>query len=187
MENKVALTRELNNIIILIGIQCVKELLSSRKKKKDKTIWVRNLLSRRENLGASTRLLAEMREDINGYKNYLRILPHKFDELLSKIESSIRKQDTHMRNAIPAKVKLEVTMTYLATGDWLYTLEALHRVARTIIAQFIPEVCNAIYNAVKEYMRIPCHEEWNRIEHGFRTKWNSLGASERWTANIQIY
>nr|CAI5824008.1 unnamed protein product [Callosobruchus analis] len=24
-------------------------------------------------------------------------------------------------------------------------------------------------------MRIPCHEEWNRIEHGFRTKWNFPG------------
>nr|CAI5827189.1 unnamed protein product [Callosobruchus analis] len=121
-------------------------------------------------------MLAEMREeDINGYKNYLRILPHKFDELLSKIEGSIRKHDTHMRNSIPAKVKLEVTMRYLATGDSLYTLEALHRAARSTIAQFIPEVCNAIYNALKEYMRIPCHEEWNRIELGFRTKWNFPG------------
>nr|CAI5844452.1 unnamed protein product [Callosobruchus analis] len=80
-----------------------------------------------------------------------------------------------MRKGIPAKVKLEVTMRYLATGDSLYTLEGLHRVARSTIAQFIPEVCNAIYNALKEYMRIPCHEDWNRIEHGFRTKLNFPG------------
>nr|CAH7768076.1 unnamed protein product [Callosobruchus chinensis] len=33
-------------------------------------------------------------EDINGNKNRLRMLPHKSDELLSKIESSIQKQDT---------------------------------------------------------------------------------------------
>nr|CAH7744114.1 unnamed protein product [Callosobruchus chinensis] len=37
------------------------------------------------------------KEDINGYKNHLRMLPHKFDELLSKSENSIQKQDTHMR------------------------------------------------------------------------------------------
>nr|CAI5845274.1 unnamed protein product [Callosobruchus analis] len=142
-------------MIILIGIQCVKELLPSRKKKRNRTIWVRNLLSRRENLGARTRLLAETREeDINGYKNHLCILPHKFDELLSEILSSIWKQDTHMRNAISAKVKLEVTMRYLATGDSLYTLEALHRVTRSTIAQFLPDVCNAIYNTLKEYMRV---------------------------------
>nr|CAH7732239.1 unnamed protein product [Callosobruchus chinensis] len=96
MEHQVGLTRELSNIIILIGIQCVKKLLSSRKRKRrNRTIWVRNWLSRRENLGASTRLLAGMREeDINGNKNRLRMLPHKSDQLLSKIESSIQKQDT---------------------------------------------------------------------------------------------
>nr|CAH7751513.1 unnamed protein product [Callosobruchus chinensis] len=38
-------------------------------------------------------------EDINRYKNNLRMLSYKFDELLSKIESSTQKQDTHMRNA----------------------------------------------------------------------------------------
>nr|CAH7769491.1 unnamed protein product [Callosobruchus chinensis] len=38
-------------------------------------------------------------EDINGYKNHLRMLQHKFDELLSKIESSMQKQDTHLKNA----------------------------------------------------------------------------------------
>nr|CAH7769492.1 unnamed protein product [Callosobruchus chinensis] len=96
MENQVALTRELNDIIILIGIQCVRKLLSSRKiKSRKRTIWVRNWLSRRESLGAT-----EMREeDINGYKNHLRMLPHKSDELLSNIESSMQKQDTHLKNA----------------------------------------------------------------------------------------
>nr|CAI5824051.1 unnamed protein product [Callosobruchus analis] len=69
----------------------------------------------------------------------------------SSTEESI---DTNMRNAIPAKVKLEVTVRYLATRDSIYTLEALHRVARSTIAQFILEVCNAIYNALKEYMRV---------------------------------
>ncbi|CAH1990080.1 unnamed protein product [Acanthoscelides obtectus] len=112
MENQVTLSTEVNKVIILIAIQCVKKLLVSRKKnRRNRKIWVRDWLSRRENLGASTRLLAEMREeDIDGYKNHLRMLPHQFDELLSKTGSAIQKQDTHMRNAIPAKVKLEITL-----------------------------------------------------------------------------
>ncbi|CAH1998941.1 unnamed protein product [Acanthoscelides obtectus] len=114
-------------------------------------------------------------KDSEGYQNHLRMLPHQFDELLSKIENAIQKQDTHMRNAIPAKIKLEVTLRYLAAGDSMYTLEALHRVARSTIAQFIPEVCDAIYRVLKDYMRIPCHEEWKRIEYGFQTKWNFAG------------
>lgn len=154
MEKQVALTTELNKIIMLIGIQCVQKLLTRKKKRRNRTIWVRDWLSRRAMLGASSRLLVEMREeDINGYKNHLRMLPHKFDELLSKLEIAIKKQDTHMRNTIPPKVKSEITLRYLATGDSLYTLEALHRVARSTIALFLPEVCNAIYNALKDYGR----------------------------------
>jgi hypothetical protein len=155
MENQVALSRELNRITILLAIQCVTNLLSKKKKKRNRTTWVRDWLSRREQLGASARLLLEMREeDIEGYKNHLRMLPHQFDELLSKVEKAIKKQDTHMRKAIPPKVKLEVTLRYLATGDSLYTLSALFRVGRSTIALFIPEVCNAIYNALKEYVQV---------------------------------
>ncbi|GBP12706.1 Putative nuclease HARBI1 [Eumeta japonica] len=95
--------------------------------------------------------------------------------LLSQVESAIQKQDTHMRNAIPAKVKLEVTLRYLATGDSLHTLEALYRVGRSTISIFLPEVCEAIYSALKDYIRIPSREDWIRIEHGFRTKWNFPG------------
>lgn len=56
-------------------------------------------------------------EDLDSYKNHLRILPHKFDDLLSKIESVIQKRNTCMRDAIPSKVKLEITLRYLAVGD----------------------------------------------------------------------
>lgn len=159
MDDETTIRTELNKVILLLSLQCIRRLLSGRKRKnqckRNRKIWVRDWLSRREQLGASTRLLVEMREeDIDGYKNHLRMLPHQFDELLSKVESAIKKQDTHMRNAIPPKVKLEVTLRYLATGDSLYTLEALHRVARSTISLFIPEVCDAIYNALKDYMRV---------------------------------
>ncbi|RVE47640.1 hypothetical protein evm_007737 [Chilo suppressalis] len=74
-----------------------------------------------------------------------------------------------------AKVKLEVTLRYLATGDSLHTLEALYRVGRSTISIFLPEVCEAIYSALKDYIRILSREDWIRIEHGFRTKWNFPG------------
>lgn len=151
-----ALHTEVNKIVLLLAVHCIRNILSTQKKKRrNRRIWVRDWIIRRENLGASTRLLVEMREeDVEGYKNHLRMLPHQFDELLCKVKNAIQKQDTHMRNAIPAKIKLEVTLRYLAAGDSIYTLETLHRVARSTIAQFIPEVCDAIYNALKDYMRV---------------------------------
>ncbi|KAK9739771.1 hypothetical protein QE152_g8761 [Popillia japonica] len=45
------------------------------------------------------------------------MLPEKFDELLTKIEDRITKNDTHMRNANPARTKVEITLRFLATGD----------------------------------------------------------------------
>jgi len=148
------LRTEMNKIIILIATELTKKLLKKRKKIK-RRIWVRSWISRRDSLGASSRLLTEMRdEDINGYRNFLRMLPQKFDELLSKIASAIQKESTHMREAIAARVKLEITLRYLATGDSLQTLSALYRVGRSTICQFIPEVCSAICMALKEYIQV---------------------------------
>ncbi|KAJ8946638.1 hypothetical protein NQ314_008810 [Rhamnusium bicolor] len=141
---------ELNKIILMLVTQLLKNILLKMKKKKKRTIWVRKWINSRETLGASNRLLAEMREeDVNGYKNHLRMIPQIFDELLSKIGSVIQKQNT-----IPAKVKLEITLRYLAVGYSLYTLSSLYRVGKSTISKFIPEVCNAISIALKDYMRV---------------------------------
>lgn len=157
MDNQLSIRTELNKIVLLLAIDCTKTLLlKNTKKTRNRTIWVRDWIARRINLGASTRLLAEMREeDTEGYKNHLRLLPYQFDALLSKIESSIQKRDTHMRDAIPARVKLEITLRYLAVGDSLHTLEALHRVGRSTISQFIPEVCAAIQIKKKTLKTFP--------------------------------
>lgn len=156
MDNQTAIRMELNKIILLLAMQCIQKLISAQQKKKRKRkIWVRDWISRRQDFGASAQLLTEMRvEDAMGYKNYMRMLPHQFDCLLSQVKSSIQKKDTHMRNAIPAKVKLEVTLRYLATGDSLHTLEALYRVGRSTISIFVPEVCEAIYSALKDYISV---------------------------------
>lgn len=93
-------------------------------------------------------------EDLEGYKNHVRLPPEKFDELLYKIKHNIQKKNTHMRNAIPARTKLEITLRYLATGDSYISLEALYRVGKSTISQFIPEVCAEIGAALKDFMKV---------------------------------
>lgn len=57
MDNQTAIRMELNIIILLVALQCVQKLLSDRKKKtRNRKIWVRDWLSRREKLGASKTL-----------------------------------------------------------------------------------------------------------------------------------
>ncbi|XP_050292753.1 putative nuclease HARBI1 [Anthonomus grandis grandis] len=78
-----------------------------------------------------------------------------------------------MRAAIPPRIKLEITLAYLATGNSCRTLQRLFRVSRPAISNFIPEVCDAIYEALQEYIKVPAsEEEWKVIENGFRQRWN---------------
>ncbi|CAK1588659.1 unnamed protein product [Parnassius mnemosyne] len=98
-------------------------------------------------------------EDPDGYKNHLRMLPEKFDELLGKIRDKITKNDTHMRNAIPSKTKLEITLRFLATGDSFVSLEALYRVGKSTISQFIPIVCSEIATALRDFIKISTRQE----------------------------
>lgn len=81
-------------------------------------VWIRSWIRRRLQLGASDTLLRELAvEDRDSYRNHLRMTPNKFDELLSFVEKKIAKEDTMLRQAIPAKTKLEITLRFLATGE----------------------------------------------------------------------
>ncbi|XP_030753176.1 protein ALP1-like [Sitophilus oryzae] len=113
-------------------------------------------------------------EDPHEYRLALRINTENFDKLLKLIECSIQCQDTIMREALPGKIKLVVTLTYLATGMSYRSLSHLYRVSKPSISLFIPEVCRAIYAALKQYIKFPeTKEGWKIIiENGFRTKWN---------------
>jgi len=55
------------------------------------------------------------------------------------IASAIQRSDTLMRDAIPSRIKLEVT-SFLATGNSYRNLQHLFWVSKAAISKFIPEV-----------------------------------------------
>ena len=70
------------------GTRTVGRTWNSKKKK-----WIREWITRREKLGASTNLLRELAaEDPTGYMNGLRISSVKFEELLDIITPEIKKK-----------------------------------------------------------------------------------------------
>ena len=78
------------------------------------------MVDQEDKLGVDNTLLQEFRlEDEDEYKRFLRMTPDNFNELelLKLIETDIQKQNTHLRDAIPAKIKLAVTLRFLATGS----------------------------------------------------------------------
>lgn len=118
-------------------------------------VWTRKWIRRRLRHGASDTLLRELAlEDPDSYRNHLRMTPTKFDELLSLVEKNIAKQDTILRQAIPAKTKLEITIRYLATGDSFASLQYLYRIPKSTISKFIPKVLTAIYEVLEEYIKV---------------------------------
>ena len=82
-------------------------------------------------------------------KKFLRMSPDVFDELLNLIEEDITRQNTHLRESIPATVKLAATIRFLATGENYSDLQYQFRVHQSTLGQFIPEVRDAIFKKRK--------------------------------------
>lgn len=136
---------------------------------KKKRIWTRNRIPRRNQLGASQALVKELpSDDPFCFLNLLGINMDMFDFLLKKIGRNIQKSDTVMREAIPAKVKLETACRYLATGDSMASMQHRYELPKCTISKFLPDVFDAIYEGLKEFIQIPASEnDWKDIQKGF--------------------
>jgi len=89
-----------------------------RTTRQQRTQWVRQWLLRRPMHGQYEKLMHELTtEDQSGFKNFLRMDPDIFIELLHRVGPRIEKQDTFFRKALPPGLKLAVILRYLATGD----------------------------------------------------------------------
>lgn len=141
---------------LLVPVVCnVTNNVINRNQRRKGRIWVNHWIRRRNGLGASNTLLRELAlEDVNLYKNHLRMLPEKFEELLTLVEEKLKKRDTMMRTAIPPRLKLEMVLRYLATGDSFMSLQYLYRVPKSTFCQFLPVVLKAIYEALKEFIQV---------------------------------
>lgn len=145
---------ELNKVIkklINIILEDIEEAISE----KPKRLWIRKWINRRESLGASNCILQELElEDPAEYCNAIRISETSFNYLLNKLKSQIQRKNTHLRDAIPAKTKLQCALYFLATGSSLRSLQHLFRLGKSTISAFIPEVCEAIYDSLKEFIQV---------------------------------
>ena len=135
----------------LIVALVVKKWKQQKWKRKVRSSWVKPWLKRRDELGVYSTLLQEFRfEDHIEYQQFLRMGPDVFDELLCSVEAAIEGQNTAMRDAIPAKLKLAATIRFLATGACYADLQHLFRIHKSTLSKFIPDVCDAIYKKLKD-------------------------------------
>jgi len=72
-------------------------------------------LARRHEFGHYDQLLTELhKEDPRGYRNYLRITPDLFQEMVEKLTLHMKKQTTFMREPLEVGLKLAATLRFLA-------------------------------------------------------------------------
>ncbi|XP_018359880.1 PREDICTED: putative nuclease HARBI1 [Trachymyrmex cornetzi] len=104
--------------------------------------------------------------DPEKYFNYLRMSSTTFNELLNIVGPLIEKQHV-VREPIPPRTRLEVTLRWLASGD-MTSLSYAFRIAQCTLSRIIPETCQAIWLSLKDKVIIdPTEENWNTIARDF--------------------
>jgi hypothetical protein len=84
----------------------------------------------------------------------MRISVEKFDELLRLVESYISKTDSAIKAAVPARLKLEFALRFLASGDSCSSLALLFRIPQCTFSKFLPETLQSIINALDSFVKV---------------------------------
>ena len=145
------------------------------RRRRRRQMWVRPWLLRRPLYGQYEKLMAELTaEDVGGFKNFMRMEPDLFHEVLARVGPRITKQDTFWRRALEPGLKLAITLRYLGTGNSYMSLQYGFRVAFNTISILVIEVCQAIIDEYSaEVMQCPVTPEaWKEVANGFYNRWN---------------
>lgn len=74
--------------------------------------------------------------------------------MCSLLSDKIKKCDTKYREAITVNERVLITLRFLATGDAYSSLQYLFRVSKQSISTIVPEVCDAIIEALSDYVKV---------------------------------
>ena len=101
---------KMNSFRRVIILQIIKRRRQRRAAIKNRKYWVHPLIQMRYIEGAFYTLFDKLRNDETKFFKYFRMSIVTFDYLLARLDDGIRRQDTHMRNCIPSKEKLALTI-----------------------------------------------------------------------------
>lgn len=125
--------------------------LRKKSQKIKRRIWIKTIYKNR--LKSGTQLYEELVSD-KAEHNFARMNVNKFETLCSLLNNKLRKNDTNYRDAITVKERLLLTLRFLATGDSYVSLQYLFRISKQSISKIIPEVCEAIIDLLKDYVKV---------------------------------
>ncbi|XP_028395726.1 protein ANTAGONIST OF LIKE HETEROCHROMATIN PROTEIN 1-like [Dendronephthya gigantea] len=136
---------------------------------------MRSWIGRRRQFGIYDQLLVELRsEDTRCFKNFMRMVPEMFDELLARVSPRITKKHTWYRRPLEPGLKLSLTLRHLASGSTYSAMKYGWRVPHNTQSLIVKEVCQAIIDEyMSEVMTCPTTPEgWRAISDKFLKRWN---------------
>ncbi|CAB3232065.1 unnamed protein product [Arctia plantaginis] len=134
--------------------------LSQPPKRRPRRFWIRPSLRRGRQLYRTSELIKDLildeadplnleyRNDV-GFTNFFRMQRSDFQTLLDKVGPN-----TCYRDAIPASERLAATLRFIATGDSYHSLMYVLKISKQCISKFVPEVCDAIVEALQDYIKV---------------------------------
>ena len=145
-----------------------------RRRRQRRVEWVRPWIARRPDLGVYDRLMVELRaEDPTSFKNFLRMPPEMFDELLERLTPRLEKHHISRQTLSPG-LKLALTLRHFASGHTYSAMKFAWRVPQNTISLVVREVCQAIQDEyLDEMLRCPTTpDEWRQVADLYYQRWN---------------
>ena len=155
-----------------------------RQRRKQRTKWAEDWRTQleRQMFGPYHHLMVKLRAtDQRAFKNFMRMPPEMFDELLDRVGPRLTKRTTNWRTPIEPGLKLALTLRHLASGDSYMSMMYFWLVPHNTISIIVREVCQAIFDEyVSDVLPVPTEEDqWRAIADGFMRRWqfpNTIGA-----------
>nr|CAI5824737.1 unnamed protein product [Callosobruchus analis] len=76
-----------------------------------------------------------------------------FENLLKLVTLHIQRQNTNSHDSISPRMRLAITLRFLATGDTYKSLMNLFQVSYSTISLIMSHVCEAISSISKDYIK----------------------------------
>ncbi len=158
---------------VLLSIALQNQILALtllKRRKKKRSVWVRELWQQRKLQGHHDNLIQEMRlQDHTMHFNYFRMLPSTFDHLVRLVGPSLVKQRTNFREPLSPSLRIAVALRYLATGESQASLSFNYRIGRSTVCDILNEVPKKIWDVLSPIsMVLPKAEnEWKKLAEDF--------------------
>lgn len=132
------------------------ELIKKKNKKtrRNRCWWISRMYKNTTDRGLNLLNDLQFDENILHFQNFTRMSSEDFQLLINLIGPKVVKQDTNMRPAITVKIRLAVTLRFFATGESYTSLQYLFKISKQIISRIIPEVCMALVEVLKTYVKV---------------------------------